>query len=123
MDHSLKLVVVTDVHNGRNSLAKRGSETLARMDEVVDFVNKEHPDLIIDLGDRITDTDRDTDLVSLASLAEKFRALSVPTKHLLGNHDVVPMDSTDNAKCLGQEMRSSSIDLNGWHLHDGKLLL
>lgn len=116
MSDLLKLVVVTDIHNGRNSLTKRGTQALELMGEVARLVDQERPDLLIDLGDRITDTDPATDLASLASLAERFRAFPVPARHLLGNHDVVNLTEQDNVEQLGHEMHSTSIDINGWHL-------
>lgn len=116
MSDALKLAVVTDIHHGRDSLGKKGSRAGALLDDFVRYVDRTKPDFVIDLGDRITDTDHGTDLTSLAFLADKFRALSAPVHHLLGNHDLVHLSAEENGRHLGQVMHSTSIDLKGWHL-------
>lgn len=116
MPAALKLALVTDIHNGRDSLTKKGGAAVPLLHEFADFVGTYSPDLVVELGDRISDTNYEDDLATLSEVAARFDALSVPHRHLLGNHDLVHLRHEDNARFLGHEMHSSSMDLNGWHL-------
>lgn len=116
MTEPLTLAVVTDIHNGRASLTKRGPEAPGLLREFVEFVETGSPDLVVELGDRVTDTDATTDRASLHQLAEVFAGLSVPRRHVMGNHDLVNLTVDDNEGLLQQSFASSSLDLLGWHL-------
>ena len=116
MAEELTLALVTDIHNGRASLTKRGPEAPRLVGEFVEFVESRSPDLVVELGDRVTDTDTATDRASLEQLADLFSDLTVPRTHILGNHDLVNLSRDDNEQLLGQSFTSSSLDLRGWHL-------
>ncbi len=116
MPEPLTLAIVTDIHNGRASLTKRGPEALGLVEEFIEFAETSSPDLVIELGDRITDTDPSSDRASLEQLAELFGKLSVPRRHIMGNHDLVHLSVEDNQQLLAQSFASSSMDLKGWHL-------
>lgn len=45
------------------------------------------PDLVVQLGDLIQDTDLDSDRKSLKRVAKYLHSLHAPAAHLLGNHD------------------------------------
>ena len=55
----LKLAIVTDIHHGRNSRSKRGSAAINLLDGVLKAADRADVQAVIDLGDRITDADRD----------------------------------------------------------------
>jgi predicted phosphodiesterase len=112
----LTFALVTDIHSGRASLTKRGPEALRLVEEFVEFAETSGPDLVVELGDRVTDTDAAADRASLEQVAELFAPLSVPRQHIMGNHDLVNLSVADNEECLGQTFASSSVDLKGWHL-------
>ena len=116
MTEPLTLALVTDIHNGRASLTKRGPEALRLVEEFIEFAETSSPDLVVELGDRVTDADRSSDRASLGQLAELFAELSVPRTHVMGNHDLVNLSVEDNEQLLAQSFRSSSMDLKGWHL-------
>jgi HAD superfamily hydrolase (TIGR01450 family) len=112
----LKLALVTDIHNGKESLTKKGGMAIPLLRQFASFVETEAPDLIVELGDRISDVDSDTDRISLSAVAAVFAAVAVPRRHLMGNHDRVYLSEADNRAALGQDFRSHSIDIKGWHL-------
>lgn len=116
MSEALQLALVTDIHNGRRSLTKKGPEAIPLLRRFAEFVAAESPDLVVELGDRVTDTDVDSDRAALEGVAEAFAGVNAPRAHLLGNHDVVNLSVEDNEECLGQSLASRSIDLKGWHL-------
>ena len=62
MADTLRLAIVADIHHGEDHYTKKGSAALPLMGEFARFVRDARPDAVIDLGDRISDVSRDTDL-------------------------------------------------------------
>lgn len=112
----LKLAVVTDIHHGRASLTKMGPAALGLLDRFVGFANDWGADMVVDLGDRITDRDNATDRALTADVAAVFQRVSAPRRHLLGNHDLEFMTAAEGEELLGVPLSSESFDLNGFHL-------
>jgi len=113
---TLRIAIVADIHHGAPSYTKRGDAALELMAEFAAFVADARPDLVLDLGDRISDVDRDTDLRLQAEVAEAFRAVSAPVHHICGNHDHDHLSVAENAEILGQPMASETLDLDGWRI-------
>jgi Icc protein len=113
---TLKIALVTDIHNGRNSLTKKGAAAIPLLGDFTEFVRTEQPDLVVELGDRITDANLTVDQDLLRGVSEQFEKMSARCVHLLGNHDVAHLSREDNEHAFSQDMRSTSIDLKGWHL-------
>jgi len=116
MPETLQLALVTDIHNGRRSLTKKGPEAVGLLEQFAEFVEDESPDLVVELGDRITDTDPDADRAALEGVAAVFARLTTRRVHVMGNHDLENLSLADNEDCLGQSFASHSMDANGWHL-------
>lgn len=116
MPEPLRLALVTDIHNGRPSLTKKGPEAIRLLERFAEFVEVESPDLVVELGDRITDTNPDADRAALEGVAAVFTELATPRMHVMGNHDLEHLSVADNEDCLGQSFASRSVDVNGWHL-------
>jgi predicted phosphodiesterase len=113
---AVRIAVVADIHHGANHMTKLGSSALPLLAEFRRFVAEARPDAVVDLGDRISDRDRDNDLVLAREVAEAFRPINVPRFHICGNHDRDHMDVADNAELLGQELGNTTIDLGGWRI-------
>jgi hypothetical protein len=109
-------VFVTDVHHGHDHLTKKGSAALPLLAELGRAVADVRADALIDLGDRISDTDRPSDLQREREVGEAFRAMPAPCHHLCGNHDLVHLSVADNESALGQGLAPRAIDLEGWRL-------
>ncbi|MDO8326262.1 MAG: metallophosphoesterase-domain-containing protein, partial [Cypionkella sp.] len=60
---TLRIAIVTDIHHGKPSTAKRGDAALGLMGEFARFVKDSGATHVLDMGDRISDENRDTDLV------------------------------------------------------------
>lgn len=113
---TLRIAVVTDIHHGAPSHTKRGDAALDRMADFTRFVADAGPDLVLDLGDRISDVDRDTDLRLAAEVAGALRDVTVPIHCLCGNHDRDHLSVADNEAILGRSLASETLDLGGWRL-------
>jgi hypothetical protein len=113
---TLRLAIVADIHHGRPSTAKRGDRALPLMADFAAFVHDAGATRVLDLGDRISDEDRDTDLRLQAEVAEAFRAVPAPVWHLNGNHDRDHLGVADNEAILGQSMGHEVHDLEDWRI-------
>ncbi len=113
---TLRLAIVADIHHGRPSTAKRGDRALPLMADFTNFVRDASVSHVLDLGDRISDEDHDTDLVLQSDVADAFRALSAPIWHINGNHDRDHLSIEDNEKILGQSLRHEVHDLGDWRI-------
>ena len=112
----LKLAVVTDIHHGPQSKTKMGPAAIGLLNEFVDFANDWGADIVIDLGDRISDRNNESDRALTADVAGIFQRIGTQRRHILGNHDLEYMTVEENEKLLGVSMSSESIDVNGYHL-------
>ena len=111
-----RIAIVADIHHGAPSLTKRGDAALALMGDFARFANDARPDLVLDLGDRISDIDRDRDLELEAEVAEAFRAVEAPVSHINGNHDREHLEVEDNERILGQALGHQTIDIGDWRV-------
>jgi hypothetical protein len=113
---SLRIAVVTDIHHGEDHFTKKGSIALPLMAEFARFVEEGRPDLVIDLGDRISDRDRETDLRLEREIADAFAPITAPRFHLNGNHDRDYLSVADNEAVLGQKLDHETVDIGGWRI-------
>lgn len=113
---ALRIAVVADIHHGADSLTKRGPAALGLLGEFIRFVGDAKPDLVLDLGDRISDVDAETDRRLEAEVADAFRGITAPVRHICGNHDREYLSVADNAAILGQALGHETIDLGAWRI-------
>ncbi len=116
MKKPLRIAIVSDIHYGPDRYSKKGDEALALLENFVRQVNALKVDLVVDLGDRISNTDRDTDLNHLKAVSSKFQLLNVEHCHLIGNHDVVHMLISEQEEIMDTSLHHQSMDKSGWHL-------
>lgn len=113
---SLRLCIVADIHHGAPSHTKRGDAALSLMEDFALFAADARPDMVLDLGDRITDADRETDLRLQREVAEAFAPIAAPRHHLNGNHDRDHLSVEDNSGILGQPLHHEVIDAGQWQI-------
>lgn len=111
-----RIVLVADIHHGKDSFTKKGTAALPLMAEFARFANDARPDLVIDLGDRISDEDHAADLRMEGEVAEAFRLVRGPIRHLCGNHDRDHLTVAENEAVLGQSLESTTLDVGGWRI-------
>jgi hypothetical protein len=116
MSRPARICLVTDIHHGKPSFTKAGPAALGLMEEFRRFVNDTRPDLVLDLGDRISDEARDVDLVLEREVAEAFAPIAIPRFHLDGNHDRDHLDVADNDAILGRSAGHETVDVGDWRL-------
>lgn len=116
MSHPPRIAVVGDVHCGPDQGTKLGSRAPELLDAVLAEIERQQPDLVVELGDRINEVDPATDLLNVRRVAESFDTLSVPRVHLVGNHDVHHLSVEQNEAILGSPLRHHSREAGGWHL-------
>jgi len=111
---SIRIAVIADIHHGKPSATKRGDTALALLEEFAAFANAAKPDFVLDLGDRISDENRDADLVLQREVADAFKAVEAPVHHINGNHDRDYLEVSDNEDILGQSLESTVLDAGDW---------
>lgn len=113
MQPTLRIALIADIHHGPDLPTKRGSAALPLVERFAAFVRAMSPDLVLELGDRISDETPDLDRRRMAEVADALRALAAPVASLCGNHDLVHLPAEENGALLGQAMRHRTLDLPG----------
>ncbi|RMC36025.1 metallophosphoesterase family protein [Paracoccus alkanivorans] len=111
-----RIAIITDIHHGAPSHTKRGDTALDLLTAFTDWANAERPDLVLDLGDRISDIDSQTDARLEREVAEIFARLDMPVHHICGNHDRDHLSVAENEEILGAKLDNELIDLGEWQL-------
>ena len=96
MVEKLKLAIVTDIHHGPTRYTKLGALGLPLLEQFRDDVSETGADLIVDLGDRITNIDHDADMILMREVTSVFDGMAIPREHLLGNHDLHHLSIAEN---------------------------
>ena len=112
----MRIAIVTDIHHGQPSHTKRGDTALPLLERFAGFVAAEKPDLVLELGDRISDVDHETDLRLEQEVADALSVIDAPIHHICGNHDRDYLSVAENAEILGQSLDNDLIDLGDWTL-------
>lgn len=110
----VKLAVITDIHFAGTS--GTGFDVRELVSEFVDWASREQVDLLVDLGDRIDDVDRPTDMANATELARIFRQFSGRRLHLLGNHDVVNLTPDHHRDLFGTDFGHQLVDLGAYRV-------
>lgn len=111
-----RICIVADIHHGADAGTKKGSAAARLMADFAAFCAAEMPDLVIDLGDRISDADHDADVVLEREAKAMFAPIAQPVHHLCGNHDRDFLSIAENEEILGQTLSNETIDADGWTL-------
>ncbi|WP_322895527.1 MULTISPECIES: metallophosphoesterase family protein [unclassified Yoonia] len=113
---NLRIAIITDIHHGKPSTAKRGDAALGLMAEFARFAEDAGASHVLDLGDRISDENHETDLRLEAEVADAFRAVTAPIWHLNGNHDRDHLSVAENENILGRSLGHEVHDIAGWRI-------
>ena len=116
MQKPLTIAVISDIHHGPDRFGKKGDEALELLKRVVGQFNSMEIDLVIDLGDRISNADPANDRRHIADVASVFKSVVQERHHLIGNHDVVHLSVDEQEKILDSSLQHHSLDRQGWHL-------
>jgi hypothetical protein len=112
----LRAVIISDIHFGRDVGNKKGASAPALLEDFITFANAAKPDLVIDMGDRISCHSKKLDRQETKRISAYFNRIAAPRIHLMGNHDQRFMRREDSARILGQTMQSRSMEIGGIQL-------
>lgn len=105
----MKIAIITDIHFAGAATGAFDIRTVVH--EFVDWATRIGADLLLDLGDRIDDVDRPTDLANAKELAGIFGRFAGPRVHLAGNHDVVNLTPEDHLELFERRPGHRTVDL------------
>jgi 3',5'-cyclic AMP phosphodiesterase CpdA len=113
----LRIGLVTDIHHGPDvdvRIGQAAPELLAKFTRRMreDF----HPDLIVDMGDRINDTDAASDKRRLGEVRRMLETVGVPVVYAWGNHDLINVPSDEARAIMGKKADFEALDVAGYHL-------
>jgi 3',5'-cyclic AMP phosphodiesterase CpdA len=113
----LRIGLVTDIHHGPDVDVRVGSAAPALLSEFTRRMREDfHPDLIVDMGDRINDTDPKADKARLAEVRHMLEAASAPILYAWGNHDLINVPRAEGRAILGKRGDFETRDAGGYHL-------
>lgn len=108
----MKIAVITDIHHGPLSHTKlEGWQGLPVLERFLGWAEEQGADLVLDLGDHISDVDATSDARTMAEVVRVFETSAVPRVHVLGNHDVANLSVAQNEDIFGMSLASRVVDL------------
>jgi len=116
MANALRIALIADIHHGVDQGTKLGSAALTLLQPFVDWVNAIGPDLVVELGDRINDLDKDADRQWTRDIASAFTAVQRPCVHILENHDNNQLSRAESEDVMQTTFASHSRDVQSYHL-------
>jgi len=116
MIDELRIGLITDIHHGPDRGTKKGSAALSLLDKYAEWLASSRPALMVEMGDRISDVDHQTDIRQAKDVARRLSLIKTPRAHLLGNHDVHRLTIAENEDIYGVTFSSRSMVINGFHL-------
>jgi 3',5'-cyclic AMP phosphodiesterase CpdA len=113
----LRIGLVTDIHHGPDVDVRGGSAAPVLLATFARRMRDEfRPDLIVDMGDRINDTDPAADKVRLAEVRGMLEAAGAPVLYAWGNHDLINVPPAEGRAILGKQGDFETRDVAGYHL-------
>jgi Icc protein len=114
---ALRIGLVTDIHHGPDVDVRTGSAARPLLAGFTAHMRERfHPDLIVDLGDRINDVDIQTDRARLREVREMLETAGTPIVYAWGNHDLINVPPTEARAVMGKKADHESFDANGYHV-------
>ena len=111
---SLTVALIADVHGGSDSAYVWGSAALPLFEQVLRELESLNPALLIDLGDRINETELEKAEVATAAVAELYRGVDLPKAFVQGNDDLTPR--REQEVLFGVPLGNRVLELSGWRL-------
>lgn len=114
---TLRIGLVTDIHCGPDMDTRLGSQALPLLERFREEMTRRfRPDLIVDLGDRINDLDREGDRERIRQVRKQLQAIGAPVLSLYGNHDLINVGPAEQRALLSKQGDYESLDVGGFHL-------
>ena len=114
---ALRIGLVTDIHHGPDIDVRTGSAARQLLGRFTARMREQfHPDLVLDLGDRINDVDVAADRAGLRAVREMLEAAGRPVVYAWGNHDLINVPPAEARAIMGKRGDHESLDAHGYHL-------
>ncbi len=118
----MKIFLITDIHHGENTNYPNhgGADYVNQFGEqfkdLVPLLREEMEkcDLVVNIGDFIHDETPEKDVATYKEAMSLLES-DVPTKHVLGNHDVRNIPRDIWLSLVGEQKTYYSFDLSGYH--------
>src|SRR3989442_5416537 len=113
----LRIGLITDIHHGPDVDVRLGSAAPELLEKFTRRMRNDfRPDLIVDLGDRINDTDLDADKRRLGDVRRMLEAAGVPILYAWGNHDLLNVSPSEARVILGKKADYESREIGDYHI-------
>jgi len=113
----LRIGLITDIHHGPDVDVRLGSAAPELLEKFTRRMRNDfRPDLIVDLGDRINDTDLDADKRRLGDVRRMLEAAGVPILYAWGNHDLLNVSPPEARAILGKKADYESHEIGDYHI-------
>jgi len=117
----MKISIIADIHYGKDSkncphVKDSSYPVIEAVERFVAHATNSGAEVLLDLGDRIDDYDRDTDMALAGHLAPLFKGFPRETVQIMGNHDVVNLSRSENEEIFGCSFQSRVVDLGEFRL-------
>jgi len=114
---ALRIGLVTDIHHGPDTDVRVGSAAPELLAVFARRMREEfRPALIVDMGDRINDTEAAADKARLAEVRGMLERAGVPVLYAWGNHDLINVKPAEGRAILGKHGDFETRDVAGHHL-------
>lgn len=108
----MKLTIITDIHHGPRSHTKASDwNALSVVEQAVEHARTSGSNLLLDLGDHISDADPSSDRRFMREVADVFAGYDGLRAHVLGNHDVNNLAIEESEDIFGRSMGHAVVDL------------
>jgi len=108
----MKIALIADIHHGPHSHTKKEDwDALPELEAFIERIEEAKVDVLLDLGDRISDTTHEVDVRVAGEVYERLSRFSGPRYHVVGNHDVANLNFAENANIFRQSMDHQVVDL------------
>lgn len=111
----LRIGVITDIHYGLDTGGKLGTKGPQLMRAFEAAVAGKQPDFIVDMGDRVSSRNAESDRYHMETLMQHFNRMAKPVYHIAGNHDIHFLSREDNLHITGKSAESHSINEGNYH--------
>jgi len=112
----LRAAVITDAHYGFDIKDKLGSKAPKLMEHFAKAVNKFDPDVVIDMGDRVSAKSAESDRHYMQEYRKHFNDIAARYECVVGNHDIKNLSRGENEEIMDRPATSYSKDIGGYHL-------
>jgi predicted MPP superfamily phosphohydrolase len=112
----LRAAIITDIHYGPDRGNRLGSKAPRLLDKFMRAAAAFDPDVIVDIGDRVTASGAEEAESGMRAVTEAFNRAAAPKHYTVGNHDIRYLSRADNERLTGSPSSSYGADAGDFRL-------